>query len=668
MKKRLTAISLIFLILILPLAFAEAEGDIGSSEPKSAPESNIGESEPEPTPDNTESGSQQGEQPSEPESNLEPEQEFIPEEQKELFAEEEIPEGCSMTTTETGMNQMGCDFDSSEFEEFAVSKEMEKCDGRFEIIEGEPACIKKGNAGFIGAECPSQEELDSIAVSCGGDTEYFKDESGCSSVVCKNKDFKKDFDKKIKEKYGDNPLKEKAIMCHKNGGSFISIKGEPKCINRFRETIRIKKDLGAITPRDIKIAGSKLDTLNTNLGKIVTKLQGKKGEVFDEAVERLEAIQTKIGELKEELSTNLTEEEQIGVLVELQTVQGALADVTIGVIEGKMPTEDDINQQMFEQYDEFYGGPFKNKEELKKMVEAEKSALEMVRNCDKYTEVKSFVPPDPEGMVPLVELYGLVDGKCKMVLHLSDDSTITYMLPTEIYTTFRGPEDFDKQGVKCSGNCNILENMRDMHKPQDEGGICMEACMMEDCDGSMFECMEKNMEKCESQCGMKKGPDMESMSREERCIMECVGPDVMCIPGQGGEMSPACEECAQQCTQFYEGPCMTDEQMQQKEQECMNSGEHMEAQVVKGDSGEGYECAVDIECIDRSSEFGDEPAITGGVVKESEGFFTKIINWFKLLFSGSKSAGVSKGNSVEDITEDLSGVSENLNSFEKDLS
>ena len=51
---------------------------------------------------------------------------------------------------------------------------------------------------------------------------------------------------------------------------------------------------------------------------------------------------------------------------------------------------------------------------------------------------------------------------------------------------------------------------------------------------------------------------------------------------------------------------MNEEIWREKEEACMAQGEHMEAAPVMGDSGEGWECAVDIECIDRSNEWGDE--------------------------------------------------------------
>jgi len=78
----------------------------------------------------------------------------------------------------------------------------------------------------------------------------------------------------------------------------------------------------------------------------------------------------------------------------------------------------------------------------------------------------------------------------------------------------------------------------------------------------------------------------------------------------------------------------------------MAQGLHMEASPMKGDSGEGYQCTIDIECIDRSDEWGDDPGTgpasyekgheskeTNVVVEEKKSVFESIGDFFKGLFS-----------------------------------
>jgi hypothetical protein len=70
----------------------------------------------------------------------------------------------------------------------------------------------------------------------------------------------------------------------------------------------------------------------------------------------------------------------------------------------------------------------------------------------------------------------------------------------------------------------------------------------------------------------------------------------------------------------------------------------MEARPLMGDSGEGWKCTVDIECIDRSDEFGDEP----GTGEEN-------IYWgdyeTTLDFSGSEGIFLIENNEVEEKIE-----------------
>jgi len=60
-----------------------------------------------------------------------------------------------------------------------------------------------------------------------------------------------------------------------------------------------------------------------------------------------------------------------------------------------------------------------------------------------------------------------------------------------------------------------------------------------------------------------------------------------------------------------------------------------------GDSGEGWECIVDVECADASSEFGDEPGTGPGTVESIGDVVENIVggigDFFSNLFGGEKS-------------------------------
>ena len=50
----------------------------------------------------------------------------------------------------------------------------------------------------------------------------------------------------------------------------------------------------------------------------------------------------------------------------------------------------------------------------------------------------------------------------------------------------------------------------------------------------------------------------------------------------------------------YVGNCLTGRDMENRKNECMSYGDHSGANPIYGDSGEGYECIVDIQCVDYS--------------------------------------------------------------------
>lgn len=192
----------------------------------------------------------------------------------------------------------------------------------------------------------------------------------------------------------------------------------------------------------------------------------------------------------------------------------------------------------------------------------------------------------------------------------------------------------------CIAQCNLI-------KPEvTEETSCMEECVLVGCDQFDFACQGTNQEKCEKECNMIKEP--EAKSEEEQCIRDCVNaidPSLMCQPGEGGEKGDeTCQRCAKQCEYLYEGPCLMEMELEEKKGAC-ETCEHCYGEPVMGDSGEGYDCIVDVTCKDASSEFGDDPGSGPGIGQE--GFVAQvgdalgnvvesIGNFFSDMFSGEE--------------------------------
>lgn len=196
---------------------------------------------------------------------------------------------------------------------------------------------------------------------------------------------------------------------------------------------------------------------------------------------------------------------------------------------------------------------------------------------------------------------------------------------------------------KCGKGCGV-ETSRP--EPKNQGEECMQKCVSVDCEEFNFECERKNKAKCEDECNMKRdAPDESEMDKEQKCITECVAKvdsNIRCGNSKEGETgNSVCQKCADDCVIYYEGPCLNDEQIREKEKECQTC-EHCYGESIMGASGEGWDCIVDVECKDASSEFGDEPGEGPGIGQE--GFIAKVegtigntisnvVGFFKEMFS-----------------------------------
>jgi hypothetical protein len=183
----------------------------------------------------------------------------------------------------------------------------------------------------------------------------------------------------------------------------------------------------------------------------------------------------------------------------------------------------------------------------------------------------------------------------------------------------------------------------------------MQQCVIRGCDKFDFACQQRNKESCEDECGMKgDAPDEGEMSAEQLCISECVSatdPEMICGNSQEGEIGGAlCQQCADSCVHLYEGPCLDDEQLTEKENDCKTC-EHCYGEPVTGPSGQGWDCIVDVECQDASGEFGDEPGEGPGIGQE--GFVAKVTgaigDFFKGIFGGGSEEEQVEEENLEEV-------------------
>ena len=195
-------------------------------------------------------------------------------------------------------------------------------------------------------------------------------------------------------------------------------------------------------------------------------------------------------------------------------------------------------------------------------------------------------------------------------------------------------------GVGCTGDSAQCQAQCNVQKSEaTEETSCMEKCVAVGCGEFDFTCQGKNQAVCEKECGMIKEP--EAKSEEEQCIRDCVNaesPGLICQGGEGGEKgNEICQRCAKSCEHLYSGPCLDELKLEEAKSVC-NTCEHCYGKPVMGDSGEGYECIVSIECADASSEFGDEPGTGPGIGQE--GFVANVIegigDFFRGIFGGEE--------------------------------
>ncbi len=194
--------------------------------------------------------------------------------------------------------------------------------------------------------------------------------------------------------------------------------------------------------------------------------------------------------------------------------------------------------------------------------------------------------------------------------------------------------------VACSEKNNCLTKCNVAKPKQTSEGSCVETCTLKGCEEFDFNCQKQNQEKCDKECGMLGDkPDESEMSAEQLCITRCVesiDKTIRCGASKEGETGgEVCQRCASECVSLYAGPCLDDAKLKAKQKEC-ETCEHCYGEPVMGDSGEGWECITEVECKDASGEFGDEPGIGEGIVKQTGEAIGNVVenigNFFKGIF------------------------------------
>jgi len=193
----------------------------------------------------------------------------------------------------------------------------------------------------------------------------------------------------------------------------------------------------------------------------------------------------------------------------------------------------------------------------------------------------------------------------------------------------------------CGAQCGV--DVSGPPEPADESEACMQECISDGCEEYDFQCQNKKMNGCEEECNMKgDAPDESEMDKEQKCISECVmekDPSLICGNSKEGETGGrSCRKCAKKCEYLYEGPCLNDKQIKKKEKECKTC-KHCYGSPIEGASGQGWDCIINIECLDASEEFGDDAGEGPGIGQEGyvnkESFTEKIGGFFKGLFGGN---------------------------------
>ncbi len=573
----------------------------------------------------------------------------------------QVPAGCQKTESVTGIEQVNCDFSQSEqeFKEFSVKQQFEQCDGRFEMVNGAPVCIKEGTAGFNGIVCPAQAELDAAKANCEQKIETYSDPNGCSAVRCVNEEFAQKFEQKVEEKFSG--VQADAILCEKTGGELVIVDNNPLCVGKPTQGLSIKENLSQMNEPEINATANKIEKIETLLESASQKLdslendanQQQNSELIDETKKTIESLKEKLDAAKTTLdvSIEMTPAQKVELISDLHSIKKELSQATFGIAKGEIITDAFELKKKFELYQEYYGRPF-TKEQFEAGVEQEKSAQEKIRTCDSYQQGTSFVPPDPDGMVVNLELKP-VNGKCEITLTTKMGKTAKYSVEKKDYSVFTGPETIVNSN-SCQGEaCDFIKQLVTQPHGTTPEQVCTEKCIVKDCSLGMYACMQKNLTRCEVECGLKKqneGPydSKGQFDPMQACVMMCTGDESMqCKPGG---TNATCNACETKCIKAY-GPghdyekCVTEEKLEAQKSECFAQDQYaepVEEQVMEKTCITGVICRAYPEKTEDSGT-GPDSAEPGHGIGEELGplvatggvtFYDGFIEFIARLVSG----------------------------------
>jgi hypothetical protein len=267
-----------------------------------------------------------------------------------------------------------------------------------------------------------------------------------------------------------------------------------------------------------------------------------------------------------------------------------------------------------------------------------------METCISYAEKNGMMAADEVAEARKVMPYlkrGETPGGCKSQkecdAYCEDDAHLTECIDFAVKAGFIDAKEAEmakKTGGKGPGGCKRDECKAYCDKEENfptciefaysNGMMSKEEYEMAKKTGGKGPGNCKGKEECDAYCksnelecmkwGMEKGlaPDM---NEESKCMMECmVRLNVVCKPGPQESQPSGCQECGKECSKYYKGPCLKEEDFRAKEAECRSKGESFGIKPIMGDSGqEGRgECAVSIECFDYGGERGDNPGIGPG--------------------------------------------------------
>jgi len=180
---------------------------------------------------------------------------------------------------------------------------------------------------------------------------------------------------------------------------------------------------------------------------------------------------------------------------------------------------------------------------------------------------------------------------------------------------------------------DVMESKFDLHMPPECAGVsspkeckkimikrhapeeCREALLAADVENEMESrkiCDKIMMEKHAPECSEKGITDPDECARfMDKLGGEHKGPriDFNCKKIENPEERLECyDKASSQAKGYkghddedYEGPCMTEKDWKDKKKECRDLyGNNAGDKPIKGDSGDGYECVIDAECVDFS--------------------------------------------------------------------